>query len=109
MVKKYIVLGCDNKEVLGDIEAKLERRKLSMLAVDRGSGWYVVGELKKHLKETLNEVIINKKVTVNDLAEKLEISLTNSNNRLSTLHKWALLREKGSIIRRVVSFVSTSL
>src|SRR5216683_4009641 len=37
--EKYMVLGCDDKEVLGDIEAKLERRKLSMLAVDRGSGW----------------------------------------------------------------------
>src|SRR5919109_2697769 len=61
--EKHIVLDCDDKEILGDIEAKLERRKLSMLAVDGGLGWYVIGGLKKHLKETLDEVIKNKKVT----------------------------------------------
>ncbi len=36
--EKYMVLDCDNREVLGDIEAKLERRKLSMLVVDGGPG-----------------------------------------------------------------------
>lgn len=92
--EKYMVLDCDNKEVLGDIEAKLERRKLSMLTGDGGPGWYVIGKLKKHLKETLDEVIKNKKVTANDLAEKLGISLTNCNNRLSTLHKMGLIKRE---------------
>ncbi len=40
------------------------------------------------------EVIRNKKVTANDLAEKLEISLTNCNNRLSTLHKMGLIKRE---------------
>lgn len=92
--EKYMILDCDNKEVLGDIEAKLERRKLSMLVVDGVEGWYVIGGLKKHLKETLDEVIKNKSVTANDLAEKLRISLTNCNNRLSTLHRMGLVKRE---------------
>ena len=92
--EKYMLLECDNEEVLDDMEAKLERRKLSMLVLDGQSDWYVVGALKKHLKETLEEVIKNKEVTANDLAEKLGISLTNSNNRLSTLHKMGLIKRE---------------
>jgi len=92
--EKYMLLECDNKEVMGDIEAKLERRKLAILVLRGESGWYVVGALKKYLKETLGEVIKNKEVTANDLAEKLGISLTNCNNRLSTLYKMGLIKRE---------------
>lgn len=92
--EKYMLLECDNKEVLGDIEAKLERRRLAILVLRGESGWYVVGALKKHLNETLGEVIKNKEITANDLAEKMGISLTNCNNRLSTLHKMGLIKRE---------------
>lgn len=92
--EKYMLLECDNKEVLGDIEAKLEKRELAVLVLREESSWYVVGALKKHLKETLGEVIKNREVTANELAEKIGISLTNCNNRLSTLHKMGLIKRE---------------
>lgn len=93
--EKYMLLHCDDhRDVLGDIEAKLEKRKLAMLVLSDGSGWYVVGTLKKHLRETLEEVIKSKETTAGDLAEKLGIGLTNCNNRLSTLHKMGLIKRE---------------
>ena len=92
--EKYMLLECKNKEILDDLEAKLEKRKLAMLAHNQDSSWYVVGKLKKHLQETLEEVIENKEITANDLANKLGITLTNCNNRLSTLHKMGLIKRE---------------
>jgi Transcriptional regulators len=92
--EKYMFLECKNKEILDDLEAKLDKRKLAMLVHNDDSKWDVVGTLKKHLKETLEKVVEDKQVTANDLAKKLGISLTNCNNRLSTLQKMGLIKRE---------------
>ncbi|GBD38169.1 hypothetical protein HRbin37_00414 [bacterium HR37] len=92
--EKNMLIECSNREVLEDLEAKLERRKLAMLGLGKDSQWYVIGNLNKYLQETLEEIVKSKKVTAGELAQKLGISVTNCNNRLSKLYRLGLIKRE---------------
>lgn len=90
---RYIVIRSKEREVLEDLEAKLEKRELAILVIRNGE-WEVIGPLAEHLNETLRVIVSRGEISTPELAEVLDISLTNCNNRVVVLERLRLIERK---------------
>jgi hypothetical protein len=89
---KYLLLSGLNENQKENIEVALERKDLSIMAETREGKRILLGNLNNYLKDTLDLIIQNKKVTSKDLAEVRKLEANTSGTRLLNLHKKRLVR-----------------
>ncbi len=107
---RYVVLKGGHPDLLENVEVSLKQRSVAALVLPSettvqnlksqvGSNWRCIGELPKHLTETLDVVMKNRKVTVRDVAEVLGItSLTALNNRMYKLYQLRLIKRQEGVV-----------
>ena len=81
---RTLVVRSPSRELVGDLEHKLERRKLAMLGrID--SNWVLLGADIPALAETLALIIERQHTTTKALAETLELPMNTCANRVARL------------------------
>ncbi len=94
---KYIILTGLDENQKENIEVALERKELAVIA-EMGNGEKILlGSLNNYLKETLNFIIKQDKITAGDLSESLKLPANTSGTRLLNLHKKRLVKRTEEI------------
>jgi hypothetical protein len=95
--EKYLVLKGLTPSQEENIGVALERKKLAVLTTGPG-GWRIIGSLNNYLAQTLNQVMLTRRLTLKELSEKEKIGMNTSGTRLLNLYKKRLvLRMEGSV------------
>ncbi len=94
---KYILLKGLSENQKENIEVALERKELAVMAEMRNNEKILIGSLNNYLRETLQHIIINGKITAKDLSEALGLESNTSGTRLLNLHKKRLVRRTEEI------------
>ncbi len=89
---KYLVLTGLNENQKENIEVALERKDLAVTAGMRDGRRTVLGILNNYLKDTLEFIMKNKKVTSKDLADARKLEANTSGTRLLNLSKKRLVK-----------------
>jgi STAS-like domain of unknown function (DUF4325) len=84
---KYIVLTGLNENQKENIEVALERKELAVMAEMRNGSRILLGTLNNYLKQTLNLILKEGKITAKDLSEAMKLEANTSGMRLLNLHK----------------------
>ncbi len=94
--EKYLVLKGLTPSQEENIGVALERKKLAVLITGPG-GWRIIGSLNNYLAQTLNQVMLTRRLTLKELSEKEKIGMNTSGTRLLNLYKKRLvLRIEGA-------------
>ncbi len=88
---KYIMLTGLNENQRENIEVALERKDLAVMAEMRDNNKTLLGNLNNYLRETLQLIINNGKITAKDLSEAMGLESNTSGTRLLNLHKKRLV------------------
>lgn len=108
--EKYIMIECDNPDILEGVESAIQKRELAALVRRTDASWHVIGSLKDYQKETLDMIVQKKEIRTPELAEALGISLPGCNNRVAELARLKLIRrERVSNQERGSSYINKSL
>lgn len=92
---RYLVLVEEERDLLENIEASLQQRKLAVFRVDEpGEEPELLGEVPEHLIDTLRLIQAAGSITNADLAARLERNHTAVNNRVSRLAKLGLIHRR---------------
>ena len=91
---KYILLKGLNENQKENIEVALDRKELAVIAEMRSGEKTLMGSLNNYLRETLQHIIINGKITSKDLSEAMDLEPNTSGTRLLNLHKKRLVIRK---------------
>ena len=89
---KYIILTGLNENQKENIEVALERKDLAVMAQMRDGKKMLLGSLNNYLKETLNFVLKEGKITAKYLSEAMSLEANTSGTRLLNLHKKKLVK-----------------
>lgn len=89
---KYLLLTGLNDNQKENIEVALERKDLAVTAETGDGKRVVLGNLNNYLKDTLDLIVKNRKVTSKDLADARKLEANTSGTRLLNLHKKRLVR-----------------
>lgn len=92
--EKYILLKGLNENQKENIEVALERKELPVMAEMRSGEKTLIGSLNNYLRETLQHIIINGKITAKDLSEAMGLESNTSGTRLLNLHKKRLVTRR---------------
>lgn len=107
---KFIVICCDNKDILDGIESALERRGLVAMAIQSNEEWFLLGKLKDYQRETLEIIMKEKEIRTPDLANKLDISAPACNNRLTELSRLKIINRSQAVSgERGLSYTNKSI
>ena len=88
---KYILLTGLNENQLENIEVALERKELAVIAEKREGKKFLLGSLNNYLRETLELIVKNGRITARELADMVKIEANTSGTRLLNLHKKRLV------------------
>ena len=91
---KYILLAGLNENQQENIEVALERKELAVIAEKREGEKFLLGSLNNYLRETLELIVKNGRITARDLADMVKIEANTSGTRLLNLHKKRLVIRK---------------
>ena len=91
---KYILMKGLNENQKENIEVALERKELAVMAEMRSGEKTLIGSLNNYLRETLQHIIINGKITAKNLSEAMDLESNTSGTRLLNLHKKRLVIRK---------------
>lgn len=94
---KYILLTGLNENQKENIEVALERKDLAVMAEMKGGKKILLGSLNNYLKETLNLILKNGKVTAKELSEAMKLEMNTSGTRLLNLYKKRLVKRAEGI------------
>lgn len=94
---KYLLLAGLSDSQKENIEVALERKNLSVMAEMRNSEKILLGSLNNYLKETLEFVIKEGKITSRELSESKKLGANTSGMRLLNLYKKRLVRRVDEI------------
>lgn len=89
---KFIVLTCLNDHQKENIEVALERKDLALMSWMADGTEALLGTLNNYLKETLEFVIGNDRITAKTLSEAMKLEANTGNTRLLNLFKKRLVR-----------------
>ena len=95
---RYLILRGLNSTQRENIEVALERKHLAALFLHEDKSWEVLGVLNNYLKETLNEVMREGRITARDLAEAEDLEINTSSTRLANLYKIQLVRRREELL-----------
>ena len=95
---RYLVLRGLNPTQRENIEVALERKHLAALFLHEDKSWEILGTLNNYLKETLNEVMREGRITARDLAEAEDLEINTSSTRLANLYKIQLVRRREELL-----------
>jgi hypothetical protein len=88
---KYLLLTGLNDNQQENIEVALERKGLAVIAKKREGQKFLLGSLNNYLRETLELIVKNSRITARDLSETMKIETNTSGTRLLNLHKKRLV------------------
>jgi hypothetical protein len=88
---RTLVVWAPSRELVDDLEHKLERRRLAMLGRIR-SEWILLGAENPALAETLHLIIARRQTTTKELAEALGLPMNTCANRVARLADLRLVR-----------------
>ena len=91
---KYLLLTGLNENQQENIEVALERKELAVIAEKRENGKFLLGSLNNYLRETLELIVKNGRITARDLADIVKIEANTSGTRLLNLHKKRLVMRR---------------
>lgn len=89
---RYIIFTGLNENQRENLDVALERKGLSAVAEMRDGERILLGTLTNYLKQTLDLVNKNDKITSKDVSELIGIEANTSGTRLLNLHKKRLVR-----------------
>jgi hypothetical protein len=89
---RYVFLRGLTENQKENIEVALERKDIAIMAEMKDGRKVLLGNLNNYLKETLNFVLKQGKVTAKDLSETLKIEANTSGTRLLNLHKKRIVK-----------------
>ncbi len=89
---KYILLEGLNENQRENIEVAVERKDLAVMAEMKDGSRSVLGNLNSYLKDTLDFIVMKKRVTSKELSDAKKIEANTSGTRLLNLHKKRLVR-----------------
>jgi len=88
---KYLLLTGLNENQQENIEVALERKELAVIAEKREGKKFLLGSLNNYLRETLELIVKNGRITARELADMVKIEANTSGTRLLNLHKKRLV------------------
>ena len=91
---KYLLLTGLNENQQENIEVALERKELAVIAEKREGKKFLLGSLNNYLKETLELIVKNGRITARELADMVKIEANTSGTRLLNLHKKRLVMRR---------------
>ena len=91
---KYLLLTGLNENQQENIEVALERKELAVIAEKREGEKFLLGSLNNYLRETLELIVNNGRITARELADMVKIEANTSGTRLLNLHKKRLVIRK---------------
>jgi len=89
---KYFILTGLNENQEENIEVALERKDLAAMAEMRHGEKLLLGSLHNYLKETLDLILKNGKLTAKELSQAMNLEANTSGTRLLNLHKKRLVK-----------------
>jgi len=89
---RYLILKGINDNQKENIEVALERKALAAMAEMRDGTKVLIGSLNNYLRETLEFVVENGRITAKDLSGALQLEANTSGTRLLNLHKKRLVK-----------------
>ena len=89
---KYFILTGLNENQEENIEVALEKKGLAAIAVKRSGDKVLLGILHNYLKETLNLIQKDGKLTAKELSQAMNLEANTSGTRLLNLHKKRLVK-----------------
>jgi hypothetical protein len=91
---KYLLLKGLNENQQENIEVALERKDLAVIAEKREGKKFLLGSLNNYLRETLELIVKNGRITARELADMVNIEANTSGTRLLNLYKKKLVVRK---------------
>lgn len=95
---RYLLLRGLNATQKENIEVALERKRLAALLLKEDKSWEVLGILNNYLRETLEEVMREGRITARDLAEVEDLEINTSSTRLANLYKLQLVQRREELL-----------
>lgn len=95
---RYLLLRGLNPTQRENIEVALERKRLAALFVREDKSWEILGVLNNYLRDTLEEVIKEGRITARDLAEAEDLEINTSSTRLANLYKLQLVQRREELL-----------
>lgn len=89
---RYLLLRGVNENQKENIEVALERKDIAIAAEMRDGVRVLLGSLNNYLRDTLDHIVKNQKVSSRDLAEAKKLEPNTSGTRLLNLYKKRLVR-----------------
>ena len=95
---RYLLLRGLNATQKENIEVALERKRLAALFLNEDKRWEILGVLNNYLRETLEEVMREGRITARDLAEVEDLEINTSSTRLANLYKLQLVQRREELL-----------
>ncbi|MDH7499328.1 MAG: hypothetical protein QHH30_02975 [candidate division NC10 bacterium] len=95
---RYLLLRGLNATQKENIEVALERKRLAALSLREDKSWEVLGVLNNYLRETLEEVMREGRITARDLADVEDLEINTSSTRLANLYKLQLVQRREELL-----------
>ena len=89
---KYFILTGVNENQEENIEVALEKKSLAAIAGKRNGEKILLGSLHNYLKETLDLILKNGRLTAKELSQAMSLEANTSGTRLLNLHKKRLVK-----------------
>ena len=89
---KYFTLAGLNENQQENIEVALERKGIAAVAEKRNGEKVLLGSLHNYLKETLDLIMKNGRITAKELSQAMNLEANTSGTRLLNLHKKRLVK-----------------
>jgi len=89
---RYLLLLDLNENQKENIEVALERKDLAIAAEMRDGSRVLLGSLNNYLRDTLDHIMQNRKVSAKDLADAKQLEPNTSGTRLLNLYKKRLVK-----------------
>ncbi|MDH4161184.1 MAG: hypothetical protein OEW15_00635 [Nitrospirota bacterium] len=89
---RYLLLLGLNENQKENIEVALERKDLAIAGQMKDNGRALLGSLNNYLRDTLDHIVKNRKVSSKDLADAKKLEPNTSGTRLLNLYKKRLVK-----------------
>lgn len=101
-----IVQGLTNDSIHNlNAAIKYQNLKLPLLSLSSDRQWNVIGQLEQSLRETLDLVFKNSRLTAPELAKLLNLAINTASNRLKRLYDLRLVRRDYEITENGLQYI----
>lgn len=105
--ERCILLEGISADSITNIDAVISLRgmKLALLAVEADGKWQVVGQLEPSLRDTLETVAGQGRLTAPELAKLANLAINSASNRLKRLYDQRLLRREYEVSEKGLQYI----